>query len=701
MNSVKLIVSMTVLLLLSSLNKLLSTYELNSIKDNARNDFMKLVDVNKKRLISLAYLKQVLDLPRIQFSGEDAHFGLDFKPMKDSFKDKEDIEIENNARKALKRIWQNCNLIDLLRKQLKLYDTDKDQVMSRVVLKQSINEIAKDAHEDDINYIVQYADKKNKGYFSPDFFLDNLTQIAQEESKNDAILRRLGNVVKHKGLDFEKELLLASKNNSGTINIEDFIKSLRDLRLGIDANDMEDLTQIASNGGASINIKQFLRKIDDAINNKFAIIIPQKPKKSEAEKKKSESNEQEHKKTTIKLQNLATQLLNAKKDLEKVEKNAIEWKTIAEKNEKALNILSDKLIDPSDKLKKVGEIEDTNNATKLLKQQLRQQQKILELTDKLNEICQRNEELEKKVQVDAQSKLSSHESEIRITNDKLASLQSENIFLQNQVDKIANSASSYERDEEAEYTRQMNIKNYEAKIKDAENVEKSLRDELLKLEHLNLELKFEKENNSLKISKLKDKIYELEHYIQMFNKLAPSVVSKVASSSELNIEKEMIERPGTSKRSAAELEKVIEGLKRIITNQKSELESVRKKESKFKAVQDKIPSNKQMKDEINSLENELRTLGDKNAKIEELEYKSQKLTEVNKSLLNDVLNEQKRYEFLESKYKELLIKYNIASKDLEKKEESLFSMSTGANRATYQEYLAQKETQNKDYYETK
>ena len=89
---------------MSSLNKLLSTYELNSIKDNARNDFMKLIDVNKKRLISLAYLKQVLDLPRIQFSGEDAHFGLDFKPMKDSFKDIEDIEIENNARKALKRI---------------------------------------------------------------------------------------------------------------------------------------------------------------------------------------------------------------------------------------------------------------------------------------------------------------------------------------------------------------------------------------------------------------------------------------------------------------------------------------------------------------------------------------------------------------------------------------------------------------------
>ena len=78
MNLAKLTVSMTVSLLLNSLNKLLSSYDLNSIKDNARKDFMKLIDINKKWLISLSYLKQILDLPRIQYSGEDSHFGLDF-----------------------------------------------------------------------------------------------------------------------------------------------------------------------------------------------------------------------------------------------------------------------------------------------------------------------------------------------------------------------------------------------------------------------------------------------------------------------------------------------------------------------------------------------------------------------------------------------------------------------------------------------
>ena len=79
--------------------------------------------------------------------------------------------------------------------------------------------------------------------------------------------------------------------------------------------------------------------------------------------------------------------------------------------------------------------------------------------------------------------------------------------------------------------------------------------------------------------------------------------------------------------------------------------------------------------------------------------KVDKLTEANKALMNDVDSEQKRYEFLEAKYKELLVKYNVACKDLEKKQDSLFSMSTGANRATYQEYLEHKKKLQQDQNE--
>ena len=124
-----------------------------------------------------------------------------------------------------------------------------------------------------------------------------------------------------------------------------------------------------------------------------------------------------------------------------------------------------------------------------------------------------------------------------------------------------------------------------------------------------------------------------------------------------------------------------------INTQKSELENLKKKESRYKAAQEKVSTNKLLKDEISTLENELKAFEVKDKKVEDLEIKSQKLSEANKLLVNDIRNEQKRYEFLEAKYKELLIKYNITSKDLEKKQDSLFTMSTGANKGTYQDYL--------------
>ena len=100
------------------------------------------------------------------------------KPMKDDYRLKEDAEIEDNARKALKRIYQNNNLLDRLHKQLKVYDHDKNGVMSRGSLNQAIVDDTKNVHEDDVNYVVKYADKRNKGYFNPEHFFDNITKLA-------------------------------------------------------------------------------------------------------------------------------------------------------------------------------------------------------------------------------------------------------------------------------------------------------------------------------------------------------------------------------------------------------------------------------------------------------------------------------------------------------------------------------------------
>ena len=59
------------------------------------------------------------------------------------------------------------------------------------------------------------------------------------------------------------------------------------------------------------------------------------------------------------------------------------------------------------------------------------------------------------------------------------------------------------------------------------------------------------------------------------------------------------------------------------------------------------------------------------------------ISEANKVLREDLVNEQKRYKFLENKYKELLVKYNVASTHLEEKEKTVFAMSTGANYDNY------------------
>jgi hypothetical protein len=60
------------------------------------------------------------------------------------------------------------------------------------------------------------------------------------------------------------------------------------------------------------------------------------------------------------------------------------------------------------------------------------------------------------------------------------------------------------------------------------------------------------------------------------------------------------------------------------------------------------------------------------------------MTEANRALSSDLADLQSRFDFLESKYKDLLIKYEVASKQLKEKQETVFQMATGANRSNYE-----------------
>ena len=67
-----------------------------------------------------------------------------------------------------------------------------------------------------------------------------------------------------------------------------------------------------------------------------------------------------------------------------------------------------------------------------------------------------------------------------------------------------------------------------------------------------------------------------------------------------------------------------------------------------------------------------------------------KLLESNKLLRDDLKREEERFNLLEKKYKELLIKYNVVAKEHATNVEKMFSMNTGGQMQNYSKILSMK-----------
>ena len=67
----------------------------------------------------------------------------------------------------------------------------------------------------------------------------------------------------------------------------------------------------------------------------------------------------------------------------------------------------------------------------------------------------------------------------------------------------------------------------------------------------------------------------------------------------------------------------------------------------------------------------------KDVNMDEKERTIRKLIEANRQLREDLRRETERYGLIESKYKDLLVKYNVLAKENAKNAEMLFSMNTG------------------------
>ena len=77
----------------------------------------------------------------------------------------------------------------------------------------------------------------------------------------------------------------------------------------------------------------------------------------------------------------------------------------------------------------------------------------------------------------------------------------------------------------------------------------------------------------------------------------------------------------------------------------------------------------------------------KDVNMDEKERTIRKLIEANRQLREDLRRETERYGLIESKYKDLLVKYNVLAKENAKNAEMLFSMNTGGQIKNYDNYL--------------
>lgn len=142
-----------------------------------------------------------------------------------------------------------------------------------------------------------------------------------------------------------------------------------------------------------------------------------------------------------------------------------------------------------------------------------------------------------------------------------------------------------------------------------------------------------------------------------------------------------------SSKSIGELEMLVESLKRVIEKQKSENEALKKQIDSFEKHSEKLKSEKQLRQKIESLTQEVHSYEMKDVNMDEKEKTVRKLVEVNRMLRQDLAKEADRYKLLEDKHKELLVKYNVLAKENARNAEMLFNMNTGGNIGNYDRFL--------------
>ena len=211
-----------------------------------------------------------------------------------------------------------------------------------------------------------------------------------------------------------------------------------------------------------------------------------------------------------------------------------------------------------------------------------------------------------------------------------------------------------------------------------------MQEQLFKAEEKLLDLRYQKETFDLQFARLQKRITDLEQY-----KLASAQFSAVHRHKEDEVLREIedhaqamagpttkaegdtVKLRSRGSKTVGELEMLVESLKRVIEKQKAENEALRKQAAAAESQQEKLKSEKQMRQKIEHLETEVHHYEMKDVNLAERDKTSKKLLEANRQLRDDLRKEVERYQALEGKYKDLLVKYNVLAKENAKNAEWL------------------------------
>lgn len=143
-------------------------------------------------------------------------------------------------------------------------------------------------------------------------------------------------------------------------------------------------------------------------------------------------------------------------------------------------------------------------------------------------------------------------------------------------------------------------------------------------------------------------------------------------------------------KSVQELETVIDTLRRVIDKQKVEMDNIRRENQHMKdktGDANSAQEAQQLRRRVEGLEQALHSAEMKEVNMDEQERTMKKLIFANKQLRDDLSREIERYNLLEEKFRDLLVKYNLAQKQNEKNQKLVFTLGTGANLPRFDNFL--------------